>query len=83
MSNHRRDSREGTHRVRESITPLGADGFYWKVKATEEGLGENWPFQPPIVFGADGTAETEDEARRHLETALALYRSRYLSPGGM
>ncbi len=76
MTNHRREYRERTHRIREFITSM-ADGFYWKLEVIDEDPGEDWPFQPPIVFGADGTAGTEQEAKKHLERAISLYRSRY------
>jgi hypothetical protein len=79
MADYAREYHEGTHRIRESVTPL-ADGFYWKVEVTDEGLGDDLPFQPPIVFGADGTVDTVGEAMRQLEAALALYRKRYQLP---
>lgn len=66
-----------THRDESQARLSRGDSQDKGVRYSPEGLGDEWPFQPPLVFGADGTAETEEEAKKQLEMALALYRSRY------
>ncbi len=46
MTNHRRESREGTHRIREFITSM-TEGFYWKLDVVDEGVTRNGHFNRP------------------------------------